>query len=102
MVKTSDLLICYYDNVSLLKLINQPLTISRSGDCRRVDQSALKTPLNTKNVSLTFCASVLIIDPVAGLVASVCPSVCLWALSCSNRLTLIFGTASLGLYRSRS
>ena len=35
--------------------------------------------------------SVVVIDRVAGkiirLVTSVCPSVCLWALSCLNRLT---------------
>jgi len=38
---------------------------------------------------------VIFIDRIAGaiirLVASVCPSVCLWVLSCLNYLTLIFG-----------
>jgi len=38
---------------------------------------------------------IIVIDRVAGeiirFVASVRPSVCLWSLSCLNRLTLIFG-----------
>ena len=34
----------------------------------------------------------IFIDRVAGPfgIASVCPTICLWALSCLNRLTLIF------------